>query len=70
MGVDDLTVIVSLGVPLVVSDNVDVTVLQFVSTDVALSRVDGAARPVFTGQVLGYPRRSGGMWIVLDTMSK
>ena len=41
-GVAELTVIVSLGVSRVLSDSVDVTVLQFVSTDVALSGVHGA----------------------------
>ena len=61
MGVDDLTMIVSFGVPRVVSDSVDVTVLQFVSTDAALSGVNGAIWPVITGRVLGYPRRAGGM---------
>ena len=53
-----------------VSQSVDVTVLQLVSTDVALTGVVGAVWLVFTGRLLGYPRRSGGMWIVLGTMSK
>ena len=70
MGVDDLMVIVSLGVSLVLSDRVDVAVLQFVSTDVALSGVHRAIGLIFTGRALGYPSRSGGMCIVLETMSK
>ena len=70
MGVDDLTVIVSFGVPWVLPDGFDVTVLQFVSNDVALSGMHGAVWPVFAGRVLGYPSRSVGMWIVFETMSK
>ena len=42
IGVDDLTVIIFFGVSRVLSDRVHVSVLQFVSTDVALSWVNDA----------------------------
>ena len=67
IGVDDLRVIVLFGVSRVLSDSVDVSVLQFVSTDVALSWVNDAVWPVSKGQGSGFLRLSGVMWIVIET---
>ena len=71
IGLDkDLTVIVSAGIHWVYPDDVNVTVLQFLFSDVTLSRVDCAVWPIFTGRVLWDSKRYVGMWILLDTMSK
>ena len=62
MGVDrDLTVILLSGVHQVFSESAEGTVLQLLSIDTVLSRVEGAMWPGFSGKLLGYPRKSVAM---------